>query len=123
MATTVPRSAWATRTTSRRFISSTTHSALQPKRGPVPAPGEWQIPDALPSERQRPYGLRGRLPIGESGPGALGPPPPGHDHQAIHLGVDEDRRRTDSDRDARRLVAHLPRRPDLVQRLRLLCLL
>ena len=40
--------------------------------------------------------------------------------RAAHVAVDEDRRRADADRDRRGLAAPLPRRADLVQRLRLL---
>ncbi len=40
--------------------------------------------------------------------------------KGVDLGGDQDRRRPNSDRDARRLAAHLPRRPDLLQRIRLL---
>ena len=39
---------------------------------------------------------------------------------ALDLGVDQGRRRPHPDRDARRLAAHLPRRSDVLQRLRLL---
>ena len=93
---------------------------VQPQRCPVPAPGRRPLPDAQPPERQRPHALRRHLLLREPRPDPLGPAPPRDGHAALVVGVDEDRRRPDSDRDRRGLAHDLPRRPHLVQRVRLL---
>ena len=94
--------------------------AVQPQRRPVPAPDRRALRDAQPAERQRPHAVRRHLLLGEPRPRPLGPPSARHGAHPVDLGVDEDRRRPDADRDARGLAPHLPRRPDVLQRLRLL---
>ena len=93
---------------------------VQPQRCPVPAADRRPLPDAQPPERQRPHAVRRHLLLGEPRPDPLGPAPPRDGHAALVVGVDEDRRRPDSDRDRRGLARDLPRRPHLVQRVRLL---
>ena len=58
--------------------------------------------------------------LGEPRPRPLGPPPPRDGTAAVELAVHQGRRRTDADRDGAGLAAHLPRRADVLQRLRLL---
>ena len=94
--------------------------ALQPQRRALPAPDRRPLRDAQPAERQRPHAVRRHLLLGEPRPRALGPPPARAGAGAVDVGVDEGRRRPDPDRDRRGLARALPRRLDVVQRLRLL---
>ena len=94
--------------------------AVQPERRALPAQGRRELRDALAAERRRSHAVRGRLLLGEPRPRALGTAPARARASALDLAVDESRRRADADRDRRGLARALPRRPHLVQRLRLL---
>ena len=90
--------------------------ALQPQRRAVPAEDQRQVRHAQPAERHGPHALRRHLLQRKPGHDLLGQAPLG-DGPGGRLAVDQDRRWPDAHRDERRLAAHLPRRPDLVQRL------
>ena len=94
--------------------------ALQPQRRALPAPHRRSLRDAQPAQRRRPHAVRRHLLLGEPRPRPLGPPPARAGAGAVDVGVDEGRRRPDPDRDGRGLARDLPRRLDVVQRLRLL---
>ena len=94
--------------------------AVQPERCPLPASDRRELRDAQPPQRQRAYRLRGHLPLAEPGPDPLGPASPRDGTHPVDLAVDEGRRGPHPDRDARGLAPDLPRRSDLLQRLRLL---
>ena len=85
-----------------------------------PAQDRRQLRDAQPAERRRPHAVRRHLLLGEPRPRALGPAPARAWAGAADVAVDEDRRGPDADRDRRGLARPLPRRPHVVQRLRVL---
>ena len=63
-----------------------------------------QVHDAQPAERQRPHAVRRHLLLGEPRPDPLGAAPARDGDAALVVGVDEDRRRPDPDRDRRGLA-------------------
>src|SRR5664280_567261 len=71
-------------------------------------------------DRQRAHPIRRHLLLGEPRPGPLGPPSARHGAHRVDVAVHEDRCGADTDRDAGGLAPHLPRRPDVLQRVRLL---
>ena len=118
--TTDRRSRSATRTTSSRSTSSTTPScpstatACSSRAASAIATRCSAGPATTATRRSATSSTR------EPRPRPLGPPPARAGAGAVDVGVDEGRRRPDPDRDGRGLARDLPRRLDVVQRLRLL---
>ena len=95
--------------------------AVQPQRRPVPAPDRRQVRDAQPPQRQRAHPVRGHLLLGEPGPGPLGPASPRHGAHPVDRGSPPRSARGRSPIETPEgWLLDLPRRPDVVQRVRLL---